>query len=149
MSNSNTKTTVQKPGKPYEGFPMFAHPSGMWAKKVRGKLVYIGSWRNDPDGTAALEQFNREWPYLKDGKTPPLIDVSEGCTLRKLCNAFLRSKEAKQNAGELSPRTFRDYYKTCEGLLMEFGKERRVDDLCPDDFRRIGRNSPSALAWSV
>ena len=68
---------------------------------------------------------------LKDGRTAPPVDVSEGCTLRKLCNAFLRSKEAKQDAGELSPRTFRDYYKTCEGLLAHFGKERRVDGLRP------------------
>ncbi len=144
MSNSTTK-----PDKPYEGFPMFAHASGVWAKKIRKKLVYFNSWRTDPDGTEALLRFNREWPYLKDGKTAPPVDVSDGCTLHKLCNAFLASKEAKLNAGELSPRTFRDYHKTCEGLLAEFGKERRVDDLRPDDFRASGRNSPSVLASSV
>jgi integrase len=63
--------------------------------------------------------------------------VSDGCTLRTLCNDFLRSKEEKLNADDLSPRTFRDYYKTCEGLLAHFGKERRVDDLRPDDFRKF------------
>jgi len=135
VSHSSTTKTTRKPAKPYEGFPMFAHPSGMWAKKIRGKLIYFTSWRTDPGGTDALQQLNREWPYLKEGKAPPSTDVSGGCTLKQLCNDFLRSKEAKLNDGELSPRTFRDYFKTCEGLLIEFGRERRVDDLRPDDFR--------------
>ena len=132
MSKSNRSSGRSKPDKPYEGFPMFAHPSGQWAKKIRGRLQYFGVWA-DPD--AALERLNRELPFLKDGRTPPPIDVSAGCTLRVLCNDFLRSKEDKLNAGDLSPRTFRDYYKTCEGLIDHFGKDRRVDDLRPDDFR--------------
>ncbi len=113
---------------------MFAHASGQWAKKIRKKLVYFGSWLQDPKGVAALETFNREWPYLKEGKTPPPINA-EGCTLRQLCNDFLETKEEALNAGDLSPRTFRDYYQTCEMLIEHFGKERVVDDLRPDDFR--------------
>ena len=82
-----------------------------------------------------MPRLNLEWPYLKEGKTPPPIDVKDGCTLRQLVNKFLESKEDKLNANDLSPRTFRDYYRTCEGLIAEFGKARRVDDLRPDDFR--------------
>src|SRR4029079_9428294 len=112
--------------------PMFAHPSGQWAKKIRGSLKYFGVWA-DPE--AALARLNREWPYLKEGRTPPPVDVSGGCTLRKLANEFLRSKEEKLNANDLSPRTFRDYYKTCDVLIDHFGREKRVDDLRPDEFR--------------
>jgi integrase len=137
---SNLSEPRQKPGKPYEGYPLFAHPSGQWAKKIRKRLLYFGSWRTDPEGTAALETFNREWPYLKEGRTPPTVDVSGGCTLRQLCNAFLRSKEDKLNADDLSPRTFRDYFRTCQGLIDAFGKDRRVDDLRPDDFRAFRAN---------
>ncbi len=123
-----------KPEKPYAGFPLFAHSgSGQWAKKIRKRLVYFGSYRADPDGSAALESFNKEWPFLKEGRTPPVIEG--GCTLKALVNDFLRSKEEKLKAGELSPRTFRDYYKTCEGLIAQFGRERLASDLRPDDFR--------------
>ena len=143
MSNKSTESSpgrkvgvaYSRPEKPHFGFPMFAHPSGQWAKKIRGRLVYFGSWRTDPEGTAALDRFNHEWPHLKEGRTPPPIDVSDGCTLRKLCNDFLQSKEDKLNTGELSPRSFRDYFKTCELLIQNFGKDRRVADLRPDDFR--------------
>jgi integrase len=132
MSDSTGSKTRRKPEKPYEGFPMFAHPSGQWAKKINKRLHYFGVWA-DPE--AALARLNREYPYLIQGKVPPAVDVSDGCTLRQLCNDFLRSKEEKVKAGDLSPRTFRDYYKTCERLIDHFGKERRVDDLGPSDFR--------------
>ena len=135
MSDSTAKLPPRKPAKPYAGFPLFSHGSGMWAKKIRGRLVYFGPWRGDLQGILALEQFNREWPYLKDGRTPPAVDVGDGCTLKVLGNEFLRSKEEKLDAGELSPRTFRDYYKTCAWLLDHFGADRRVDDLQPVDFR--------------
>jgi integrase len=134
MPQSTESKPRRKPDKPYEGYPMFAHTSGQWAKKINKRLHYFGVWA-DPE--AALARLNREYPYIKEGKTPPPIDVSSGCTLRQLCNDFLRSKEDKLNADDLSPRTFRDYYKTCAGLVEHFGKERRVDDLRPDDFRKF------------
>ena len=134
MSHSTNSASAGKPAKPYEGFPLFPADNGQWAKKIRGKRHYFGSWREDPEGKAALEEFNRQWPYLSDGRTPPPIS-EDGCTLRELANAFLASKQAKLEAGRLSPRTFRDYFQTCEMLIERFGKDRRVDDLRPDDFR--------------
>jgi integrase len=113
---------------------MYAHPSGQWAKKINKRIYYLGVWA---DPHAALTRLNREYPYLKEGKTPPAVDVSNGCTLRQLCNEFLRQKDAKLQDGDLSPRSFRDYYKTCELMLDAFGKERRVDDLQPADFRLL------------
>ena len=69
MPSKSTATAARsKPDKPYQGFPMFAHPSGQWAKKINRKLAYFGVWA-DPE--AALERLNREFPYLKAGRTPP------------------------------------------------------------------------------
>jgi integrase len=143
MAKSSNSTSPRKPlkssgrlsvattAKPYPGFPLTPHPSGRWCKKIRGKLHYFGKL-TEPD--AALERLNREWPYLKDGRTPPPIDTGDGCTVRLLCNAFLTSKRVAVEAGELSQRSWKDYFQTCT-LLVEFlGKDRRVDDLRPDDF---------------
>src|SRR5712692_6128168 len=141
MNNSTEsvpRSKPTKPDKPRKDFPLFAHQGcGQWAKKIRGRLIYFGSWRNDPLGEAAEKLFDREWPYRKNGETPPAVDVSDGCTLRLLCNQFLASKEEKLKAGELSHRSFRGYYDTCEQLIKHFGKDRRVDDLRPDDFRKF------------
>jgi integrase len=123
-----------RPSKPAKDYPMYAHPSGQWARKINGRMYYFGVWA-DPD--AARARHDRELPYLKEGKTPPPVETSEGLTLRALCNDFLRAKEDKLRSEELSPRTFRDYYRTCQHLLKHFGKDRRVDDLRPDDFRTL------------
>jgi integrase len=88
-------------------------------------------------GTAALERFNGEWPFLKDGRTAPPIYTDDGCSVRLLCNAFLTSKNAKLDSGELSPRTFADYFAICEVLVNKLGRDRRVDDLRPDDFAAL------------
>ncbi|MBM4069104.1 MAG: hypothetical protein FJ271_09195 [Planctomycetes bacterium] len=147
MNNSSGSVPIRKhssgvvrssrPEKPFKGFPLFAHPSGQWARKIRGRLVYFGSWRTDRSGTAALESHNREWPYLKEGKTPPAVDVGNGCTMKQLVNAFLALKESKMEAGELSPRSYRDYFLTCEILIDQFSRERLVSDLRHDDFRQF------------
>jgi len=137
MAKSIKSRSSTKPSKPYAGFPLTPHPSGRWCKKIRGKLHYFGKTAGDEQGAAALERFNRDWPYLKDGRTPPPIDTGDGCTVRLLVNAFLSSKKAKLESGELSPRSFTDYHKTCAVLVDRLGRDRRVDDLRPDDFERL------------
>jgi integrase len=132
MANTSTSKSPVKVAKPYPGFPLTPHPSGRWCKKIRGKLHYFGKI-DDP--AAALERFNREWPFLQDGRTPPSVDTGEGCTISLACNAFLTAKKSSLDSGELSARSFQDYFRTCSNLVDKFGRDRRVDDLRPEDFR--------------
>jgi integrase len=57
----------------------------------------------------------------------------------------LTSKKAKLDSGELSPRTFADYFAICEVLVDGLGRDRRVDDLRPDDFAKL--RSDLAKTW--
>ena len=111
---SRKTASQQKPAKPYEGFPLFPHASGRWAKQIRradGKQAthYFGRWGQKVGNTivpvddvpasavAAKLEFDRQWPFLVEGRTPPDPDSTEtnACTIRTLCNAFWRSKRAK------------------------------------------------------
>jgi len=44
--STKDSTTTSRPAKPYPGFPLYAHKSGRWAKKSRGKTHFFGPWRD-------------------------------------------------------------------------------------------------------
>lgn len=141
-----------KPAKPYEGYPLFAHASGRWAKKILQKLRFYGRWATtvkgdivpveDVDASAAeaLAEFNRCWPYHKEGREAPPKDAPAGCTIRDLCNAFLRSKQGAVEDGDLSQYSFSEYHRTTDAIMAHFGRDRRVDDLKPLDFEDFRRS---------
>lgn len=121
--------STEKPAKPYPDFPLFYHQSGQWAKKIRGRTHYFGT-----DAEAALAAYLKVRDDLQAGRTPRDPD---GITLKRLANLFLTSKQTLLDAGELSPRTWRDYSATCERLLGLLGGGRHLDTLAPADFERV------------
>lgn len=124
--------STAKPAKPYPDFPLFAHATGRWAKKIRGRLVYFGKWA-DPD--VALQRYLADKEDLHAGRTPRAS--SEALTLYILCGRYLTAKKQLLDAGEVKARTFGEYAATCRRLLETFGKNRLVSDLRPDDFERL------------
>jgi integrase len=147
MSKSNLTSSgfahkSEKPNKPYPDFPLFAHAAGVWAKKIRGKMHYFGKW-NDPD--AALKKYNVEKDALHEGRKPR--ETAEGVTVKQLSNAFLNHKQDKLDAGDISPRTFKNYRETAELLVAKFGKSRLVADLGPDDFATLKKHMTGVKKW--
>jgi integrase len=121
-----------KPAKPYPDFPLTAHPAGYWCKKIRGKIHYFGPW-GDPDG--ALKTYLEQKDALHAGRTPR--PDPGAVTVRNVCNHFRTAKQALVDAGELSPRTFREYKETTDLLAEHFGRGRIVSDIGPDDFSAL------------
>lgn len=121
-----------KPSKPYPDFPLFPHAAGVWAKKIRGKMHYFGPW-SDPDGALAkyLEQKDALHAGRKQRADPNALVVKD------LSNAFLNHKTALVKTGELSPRTWEDYKVASDAVVSQFGKNRIVADLGPDDFAAL------------
>ena len=109
-----------KPNKPYSDFPLFAHATGRWAKKIRGKFHYFGKW-NDPD--VALAKYLDQKDDLHAGRTPRT--TGDGLSVRDLLNQFLTAKRHLVDTRELTGRSFSDYHQTCENILGFFGRTRR------------------------
>jgi integrase len=129
-----------RPRKPHADFPLFAHAVGQWAKKVRGKLHYFGVWA---DPQAALEKWLAQKDDLLAGHTPR--SESGEIVMSELCGRYMTMKDDAINAGEITPRTYKEYFATCQRLVDTFGKNRLVIDLAADDFERL--RADIAKAW--
>ena len=136
-------TTSAKPAKPYPDFPLFAHATGRWAKKIRGRMVYFGPW-SDPDG--ALLKYEADKSALHAGRTPR-PDGDAGLTVKTIVYVFLNYKQGRVDTGELSPLTWGKYKEVCDLIVANLGKSRLVDDVGPDDFTRL-RNK-MAKRWGA
>jgi len=128
-------TVASKPNKPYPEFPLYAHATKRWAKKIRGQLHYFGPW-DDPDG--ALDKYLKEKDALHAGRKPK--DDTGALTVKRLANEFLTHKQDLLDAGELSPRTWASYKEATDLLVARFGKNRLVSDLGQDDFAAVRKH---------
>jgi integrase len=121
-----------KPEKPYPEFPLFAHANGQWAKKIRGRMHYFGSWE-DPD--TALDTYLKQKDDLHAGRTSRPDPAA--LTVKDACNAFLNHKKDKMDAGELSLRTWAKYKEVTDLIVSHFSKQRLVSDLRTEDFTSL------------
>ena len=95
-------------------------------------MHYFGPW-SDPDG--ALAKYLEQKDALHAGRKPR--ESSAGATVKDAANTFLNHKQARLDAGELSPRTFAEYSETCDLIVSEFGKRRLLDDIDAADFAAL------------
>ena len=124
-----TRTTSKKPNKPNTNFPLFAHGSGQWAKKIGGKLHYFGKW-DDPQG--AIDRYFDDKEYLFNGRTPP----AQADTLADVLNQFLSDKKRSLDDGDIALRTYTEYEAVCDQIAT-LGKRRGVESLAYENFSHL------------
>ena len=109
-SKANGKSV--KSAKPHLDFSLFAHATGGWAKKVKGRFFYFDPW-DDPQG--ALSKCLREKDDLLAGRRPRRS--GDGLTISESCNRFLTAKKLQVDTAEIVPRSFADY-KVVTGIRV-------------------------------
>jgi integrase len=115
-SHSITPPEPRKPAKPYLDFPLFAHASGQWAKKAKGKMRYFGPW-SDPD--AAEARYQAEQKSLAAGRTPRRKRRRTG----KVGRPIAPGKPAKPYPDfPLFPHSSGQWAKKIRGHMHYFGK---------------------------
>jgi hypothetical protein len=139
MGKSSKSSRLLKPKKPYAEFPLTPHPCGKWAKKIRGKMHYFGTWarrlegvliRADDDGwKEALEEYKLVADALHTGRTPRKEADKDGLAVKDLCNHFLTSKKRKVDAGEMTSMMFYDYKFATDFPVEHFGGNRPLGHL--------------------
>jgi hypothetical protein len=139
-TRDTSTATADKPSKPYGDFPLFAHATGRWAKKIKGRLHYFGPVA---DWQAALNKYLDEKDDLHAGRTPRT--KTDGLTVRDLLNHFLTHKQRQLDCGEITPRTFSEYKATTDLISQAFGLNRLVLDLRAEDFEGLRANLAKRL----
>ena len=129
---SNTTRPKAKPAKPRPDFPLYPHAVGKWAKTIRGRTYYFGTW-NDPEG--ALREYLDQCDDLHAGRPPR--DKSGVLTLKALGNAFLDHCQERVDSGEMTERTLRDYHDVFGKVIDVLGKTAAVTALGPTDFAKV------------
>lgn len=127
--------------KPYKDFPLYPHASGQWCKKVRGKVYYFGTLNKPND---ALQKWLNQKDYLLSGRTPPRVNGS--LSVADLCKRFLLYKKRMVESGEIKPRTYKDYERTCRHLEDFFGDVASVELLQPEQFGQLRHNLSQRLS---
>jgi integrase len=144
--HSTASIPPNKPAKPtadFALFPLWNGKVGRWAKKIRGRLHYFGSWEDGAD--AALKLYLDQADALHSGRTP--VDTKDALTVLRLTVKFLEAKRALHTTGELSVHSLNDYKETCKRLVKAFGKDRMVADLGPEDFAKL--RAKMSKTWGV
>ena len=133
MVKSSRRKRARKPSR---DFPLWAHPSGRWCRKIKQRFHYFGKIADDPDGQRALDLWLQQKDDLLAGRKPRTPGDAR-LTVAGLCNHFLTHKTTLLESGELAQRTFDRYHVACARLVKVFGKDRIVEDLRPDDFQSL------------
>ncbi len=100
--HKHINSTKTKTKKPYPDFPLTAHPTGRWCKKIRGKIYYFGYIKDGWEAAVELYQAQRDDLYAGRPPRPP----SDGLTIRDLCNGFIAHCDQSMPCSQ-PPRTNR------------------------------------------
>lgn len=138
-AQTTTPGSARKPTWPYPQITkMSAHPSGQWAKKIKGRLYYFGRW-DQPE--RALTLYQQEVEDLREGRRPRKFrrpmegdETIAGATVKFVADAFLYDKGRDVDSGQLSPTTWNTYRWACRIMCDCLTRQRPVADLTPADF---------------
>ena len=147
MSQKIVSQRGEKPAKPRKSFPLYAHKSGQWCAKFKGRNIY---W-DDPD--EAERTWERKKRLLLEGRDPNETEDDGNEEPEKvgdlgwLAEEFLEFKFSQVENGKRKQRTYDDYVKHCQRVVDHFGKRRKLSTLKPVDFERYVGKLPES--WSA
>jgi integrase len=129
--------------KPYPEYPLFAHASNQWAKKIKGRMWYFGTL---DDHVAALDKYNEQIHDIQAGRDPrrtkKQISAAE-LSVHDMANLFLARQEARIQTGEVGRRHFSDCFQSCKLLTDYFGTFQSASTLKAADFQAFRASFPA------
>lgn len=120
-------------------FPLTLHKTGQYCKKIKGKLYYFGS-----DKQQALNRYFEQAAFLHNGYGSSRDSMNRRMSIKTLCNLYLEHQEAKVDVGELSARHYADQVRSLRRLVSFLGQHREIIEISAMDlqaYKRILQNA--------
>ncbi len=126
-----------KPEKPRKDFPLYAHSSGQWAKKIKQRVYYFGPWGSPQaaEKRYKAERANIEAGLPRDGLATPDTTTAVSDVLE----AFYEGKEGAHETGDISDRTLGEYKGICEIIGDTLGDDTPIDAVGFNELSRLRR----------
>lgn len=136
-------TAHVRPERPYPTFPLTAHKTGQWKKRVNGRDCYFGRWYDpetgrrwgtldqvDPDGRmykAALAEYDTFRRRQLDDQL--MAARSSEVALDVVANAFLNAEHDRLDAGDIMPRTYEGHREALRQMVAAVGGSTLIREL--------------------
>ena len=124
-SSSRRKTRSDK-------FPLTLHPTGQYCKKIRGKLYYFGT-----DKQEALTRYLEQASFLHTSRQSRSDSAISNLSLKMLCNSYLDHQETRATAGEIKSRQIYDQTSHLRAYARFIGPNRPVSDILTIDLQNF------------
>ena len=123
MVKSKRKTRSDK-------FPLTLHKTGQFCKKIKGKLYYFGT-----DKQQALKRYLEQASYLHAGRQP--VDKPSGgqLSIKTLCNLYLEHQNSRSTVGEIRLRHVSDQIFLLKRFVRFIGPNRVLSDITTIDLQ--------------
>ncbi len=129
MAKSNSKRKKRS-----DKFPLTLHPTGQYCKKVRGKLYYFGT-----DKQQALQRYLEQAAYLHTGRGTKPKSTTDTLSIKTLCNLYLEHQESRVTIGEIKSRQFYDQTRLLRDFVKFIGPNRVVSNTSTIDLQNYRR----------
>ena len=127
MKTSKRKTRSDK-------FPLTLHRTGQYCKKIKGKIYYFGS-----DKQQALQRYLDQATYLHGCQSPTPIGGKGNMALKELCDLYLNYQYSKVMSGSLTPKHYNDQISSLGKLVSFLGQGREIDTISTLDLQNYKR----------
>jgi integrase len=104
-------------------FPLTLHPTGQYCKKIRGKIHYFGTDRQE-----VLRRYYERASALHSGTGEAAL-LPDKLTLEGLCNLYLDHQLARAKASEIQERQYHEQKPRLRAFADLIGRGRLVAEI--------------------
>jgi integrase len=129
MAKSKSKRKTRS-----DTFPLTLHATGQYCKKIRGKIYYFGTSKQQ-----ALNNYLEQAAYLTRGEAKARRATGNSLSLKMLCNLYLDHQESRATIGEIKLRYVYDQVLILRCFTRFIGANQPVSEIATMDLQNYRR----------